>query len=73
MNPQQRLVTLADGREVSSTSEEWRVQCLAKEVLRMPFEALGPWLADHAKAHGHQVTESVKASMIALHRASRSA
>lgn len=31
------LVTLLDGRQVASDSEEWRAECEAREVLRWPL------------------------------------
>jgi hypothetical protein len=31
-----KLVTLHDGREVGSYSEEWRLECEAKAVVRLP-------------------------------------
>lgn len=35
--PQRGLtVTLIDGRQVSSWSEEWRAECEARHILRMP-------------------------------------
>lgn len=36
MNPGERPVTLIDGREVSNYSEEWRAECEARTVCRMP-------------------------------------
>lgn len=34
-----RLVTLIDGRQVSSSSEEWRHECEARHVARLPSRA----------------------------------
>lgn len=36
MNPYERMVTLIDGRVVSNYSEEWRAECEARSVCRMP-------------------------------------
>ena len=32
-----KLVTLIDGRQVSYRSEEWRAECEARHVARIPF------------------------------------
>ena len=36
MRPGERTVTLADGRQVSSWSEDWRHECEARFILAMP-------------------------------------
>lgn len=37
---QPSIVTLADGRQVPSDSEEWRAECEARFVLNMPNKPL---------------------------------
>ena len=34
-----KLVTLADGRQVLSDSEDWRAECEARHILNMPTKA----------------------------------
>lgn len=34
--PNERMVTLHDGREVSNYSEDWRHECEARTILNMP-------------------------------------
>lgn len=36
MSKKERLVTLIDGSQVSTNSEEWRHECEARSVCRMP-------------------------------------
>lgn len=35
----ERMVTLIDGREVSNYSEEWRHECEARHIARLPSKA----------------------------------
>lgn len=39
VRPGERMVTLIDGREVSNYSEEWRHECEARYVARLPTKA----------------------------------
>lgn len=50
------MPTLIDGREVASTSPEWRLETLARHVLSIkPLAARRAWLEDFEKKHGPAV------------------
>lgn len=65
------LVTLRDGRQVPSDSQEWLEECLARHVLAMPLAKRRQWLFGKANAwgelkggylqrHGEAATERLK-------------
>lgn len=65
----ERLVPLADGREASNYSPEWRLECLARYVLAIQgLDARRAWLADHEKRAGKAAADELKARMSELHR-----
>jgi len=46
-------VTLHDGRDVDSSSQDWQLECLARYVLALPTrEARLAWLADAERRSG---------------------
>ena len=46
-------VTLIDGRQVDSYSQDWRAECEARQVLAMPdIQARRTYLADISKRRG---------------------
>ena len=47
------MVTLIDGRQVDSYSQDWRAECEARQVLAMPdIQARRTYLADISKRRG---------------------
>lgn len=66
------LVTLIDGRQVDSGSEDWRAECEARRVLRMPTKAhRHAYLHAVAKRRGQQAREALETAVLALWRAGR--
>ena len=61
------LVELVDGRVVTRDAEDWRDECLARHVLRLPsLDARREWLADFQKRHGEAEADRLRALMTAL-------
>jgi len=59
-------VTLHDGRQVDSASEEWRHECEARQILRMRSikarrEALNAIERSRGKAEADRLRETMKA------------
>lgn len=55
---------LIDGREVSSTAPEWRIECLARSILSLPLAKRRAWLEDFDKknpAVGQELRQVVAA------------
>ena len=68
------LVELIDGRVVTRDAEEWRHQCLAQHVLRLPGRAIrAEWLSDFERRHGASAADRLKATIQALHAKGRAA
>lgn len=62
-------VTLIDGSKVSTSSPEWRDECLARHVLALPnLTQRRAWLADFEKRHGVEITDALKHGMQAAHK-----
>lgn len=59
-------VTLHDGREVSSDSEEWRCECEAKAALRLDLNSRRAYLEDIEKKRGKQAADALKARIVAV-------
>jgi len=59
-----RSVTLIDGRQVLSDSEEWRHECEARSVLRMPtLQARRERLDGIEQKRGKAAVDALKATM----------
>lgn len=66
MNP----VTLHDGRQVDSSSEDWRAECEARTVLRMPGKpARRAYLAAVEKRRGVEAADRLAGLIQAVWRA----
>lgn len=72
MSRSERSTRLIDGREVSTWSAEWRLECLARHVLRHPFGFRRPWLDDFERRNGKPITDELKSTMNTIHGAQRS-
>lgn len=60
-------VTLHDGRQVLSDSDEWRMECLAAKVLDMPTrEERRQWLDAWSKRHGEASCKAVEQHIVAI-------
>lgn len=60
-------VQLHDGREVPSHSEEWRLECLARAVVRMPTtQDRRVWLEDYERRHGKPAADHLRGLVLAL-------
>lgn len=61
------LVTLHDGRQVLSDSEEWRIECLAAKVLDMPTrDERRQWLDAWSKRHGEASCKALEQHIVAI-------
>lgn len=66
-----RRVRLLDGTEVASDSREWRDECLARRLLRLPLDERRAWLADWEQRHGPEAGRQLREAMRAVHEAGR--
>ena len=71
MRPGERTVRLADGREVSNFSEEWRAECEAREVLGWPKAKRLEHYAECAKKRGKAAAERLRANVVRLYHATK--
>ena len=55
-----RKVTLHDGREVDSSSEEWRAECEARHILSMSQEKRAEFFQDVERKRGADATKALK-------------
>jgi len=76
------LVTLRDGRQVPSDSQEWQEECLARTLLAWPLNKRRQWLfgkqntfgelkGGYVHSHGEAATERLKAVMMEIWVAKR--
>lgn len=68
MNPGERMVTLADGRDVSNYSPEWREECLARDLLRRPRDDRLAFYAAFGKRNGEAAAKALRDSVVRLYR-----
>lgn len=69
---QPTTVTLHDGREVLSNSQDWLMECEAKYVLKQPtIEARRTLLAAIEKRRGAKSREELEQRALAIWRANR--
>lgn len=73
IRPGERQVQLADGREVSSCSEEWRAECEARTVLGWPREQRQAFYVSVAKKRGEEAARKLINDVKRLHAATRGA
>jgi hypothetical protein len=59
-------VTLHDGREVPSDSEEWRCECEAKAALRLDLSSRRAYLEDIERKRGKPAADVLKARIVAI-------
>ena len=68
------IVTLADGRQVPSDSEEWRAECEARFVLNLPSKAVRLEFLDKIeKRRGEPARRSLETQIMDLWRRSLAA
>ncbi len=65
------LIELVDGRMVASDAEEWRIECLARTLLRKPLAERRAWLADMEHKGGPEATAALRTAMQAIHEKAR--
>lgn len=65
------LVTLHDGREVDSSSEDWRMECEAKAALRLDLNVRRAYLEDIERKRGKSACDALKARITAIWTAGR--
>lgn len=64
------LVTLVGGREVSSLSREWQIECLARHVLSLKgLEGRRAWLRDYERRCGARAAADLMDAMQEVHAA----
>jgi intein-encoded DNA endonuclease-like protein len=68
----EKQVTLADGRVVGSWSEEWRNECEAATLLRMPLHKRRQYLEEVSKKRHPELVQKLKDSMSLIHAAKKS-
>ena len=62
---------LVDGRIVSTSSEEWRDECLARHVLALASKPdRQAWLAGFEQRHGAAAAERLRYVILAVHEVS---
>lgn len=67
LSAQIRMVTLLDGREVDSASEEWRHECEARAVADLrTLDERRAWLEAVEKRRGKPAADRLRATMKAL-------
>lgn len=59
-------VTLIDGRQVDSASEDWRLETEARELLRRNTAERREYLATVERKRGEQAAETLKAVFLKL-------
>lgn len=60
-------VTLHDGRQIDSASEDWRHECEARGILRLPtVNERRQWLESIEKRRGKAAADRLRATMQAL-------
>lgn len=65
-------VTLHDGRQVDSASEEWRHECEARGIAKLPtLNERRWWLESIEKRRGKEAADRLRATMQALWKARR--
>lgn len=52
---------------IDTYSPAWRLECLARHVLRKPLDDRREWLADFQKIHGKRPADRLKAVIVAEH------
>lgn len=68
------IMTLVDGREVSSHSQEWKVECLARHVLSLQgVDRRRAWLADFERRCGMRAAADLMTAMQQVHAARKAA
>lgn len=69
---QPTTVTLHDGRQVASNSQEWLLECEARHILKQPtIEARRALLASIEQRRGKQAREHLEERAMAIWRAQR--
>lgn len=61
-------VRLHDGRWVGSWSEDWRLECEARYILRMPKIARREALDATERVRGREATNRLRDRILAIHR-----
>lgn len=68
------VVTLTDGRQVASDSDEWRWECLARHVLHTPgLRHRREFVASWEDRHGTASADRLRGLMKQLHEAGQKA
>lgn len=66
-----RLVTLANGKQVPSHHEDWRMECEARHILSLPREQRQPYIDSCARKRGEQAAQDLRHATITLHKLQR--
>lgn len=67
----ERMVQLADGREVSNYSEAWRAECEARTVLAMPRDKRLEHYQACAAKRGKEAAQSLRDDVCRLYELTR--
>ena len=67
----ERLVTLADGKQVPSHHEDWRMECEARHILSLPREQRQPYIDSCARKRGEKAAQDLRQATIKLHNLRR--
>ena len=59
-------VTLSDGRQVPSDSEDWRLECEAKAALRLDLNSRRAYLEDIERKRGVRACDALKARIVKI-------
>lgn len=65
------MVTLISGRQVCDYCAEWKIECEARDLLKMPLEMRRKALADREQKRGKASVDNLRAVMTAVHAAKK--
>ena len=64
-----KMVSLVSGKEVSSSGQEWRVECEARHLLKMPLKERRAALVAREEKRGKQAVDALRNVMADVHAA----
>ncbi len=59
-------VTLSNGRIVDTSSEDYRIECEAKAILRLEFNSRKPLLEDIERRRGKDMRKKLEARIVEI-------
>lgn len=65
------MVTLISGCQVCDFCPEWKIECEARDLLKMPLEPRRKALADREQKRGKASVDNLRSVMTAVHAAKK--